>query len=143
MDAFTDSELRYLRSQLLGRLATVGPDGMPHVVPLGYRHDPDDDTIVVGSAGDMAASKKYRDVERTGKATLVVDDLASTNPWTPRGIEIRGVAQTHSTGGAEVGRRLRIPFAMDESYIRITPVRVVTWGIDSDATRPAARTVTR
>ena len=114
MGAFTDAELRYLRSQLLGRLATVGPDGMPHVVPLGFRHDPSDDTIVIGSAGNMAASKKYRDIERTGKATLVVDDLASTNPWTPRGIEIRGTAHTHDTGGAEVGRTLRLPFLMDE-----------------------------
>jgi pyridoxamine 5'-phosphate oxidase family protein len=38
-------------------------------------------------------TKKYRDVERTGRAAIVIDDLASTDPWRPRGIEIRGRAE--------------------------------------------------
>jgi hypothetical protein len=32
MSAFTSAELAYLQSRRLGRLATVGPDGHPHVV---------------------------------------------------------------------------------------------------------------
>ena len=42
MTVFTEAELNYLRTQrLLGRLATVGPDGMPHIAPVGWRLDPD------------------------------------------------------------------------------------------------------
>jgi hypothetical protein len=37
---FTETEIEYLRGQLLGRLATVGRDGSPHVVPVGFRLGP-------------------------------------------------------------------------------------------------------
>jgi Pyridoxamine 5'-phosphate oxidase len=40
--------LNYLRTErLLGRLATVGPDGMPHIAPVGWRLDTDGTTIVI------------------------------------------------------------------------------------------------
>ena len=48
MSVFTDSELEYLASQRLGRIATVGADGQPHVVPTSFRYDPDHDAIDVG-----------------------------------------------------------------------------------------------
>jgi hypothetical protein len=38
MSIFTPAEKVYLQSQRLGRLATVGPDGQPHVVPVGFRY---------------------------------------------------------------------------------------------------------
>ena len=37
MSAFTPEELAYLAGQRLGRLATVGPDGAPHVMPVSFR----------------------------------------------------------------------------------------------------------
>ena len=37
--AFTDEEIAYPRSQPLTRLATVGPDGQPDVVPLAFEFD--------------------------------------------------------------------------------------------------------
>ena len=33
---FTTSELEFLRSQRIGRFATVSPSGWPHVVPVMY-----------------------------------------------------------------------------------------------------------
>jgi nitroimidazol reductase NimA-like FMN-containing flavoprotein (pyridoxamine 5'-phosphate oxidase superfamily) len=33
---FTEPELEFLRSQRICRLATVGPTGWPHVVPVMY-----------------------------------------------------------------------------------------------------------
>lgn len=39
MSVFTDKELQYLQSARLGRLATVGADGMPHVVPTSFRYN--------------------------------------------------------------------------------------------------------
>jgi hypothetical protein len=37
--------------------------------------------------------KKYRDVQQSGWAAIVIDDLTSINPWQPRMLEIRGRAE--------------------------------------------------
>jgi hypothetical protein len=39
VSVFRDAEIAYLGSQRLGRLATVGRDGMPHVVPVAFRYN--------------------------------------------------------------------------------------------------------
>jgi Pyridoxamine 5'-phosphate oxidase len=39
MSAFTDAEIEFVTSQRLGRLATVGADGMPHVMPVAVFYD--------------------------------------------------------------------------------------------------------
>jgi pyridoxamine 5'-phosphate oxidase family protein len=96
MSVFTDSEIAYLGSQRLGRLATVGHDGMPHVVPVAFRYNPEADSIDIGGH-DFAKRKKFRDVRRTGVAALVVDDVLP--PWQPRAVEVRGQASTVDTGG--------------------------------------------
>ena len=36
MSVFTEAERDYLSGARLGRLATVGPDGQPHVVPVTF-----------------------------------------------------------------------------------------------------------
>ena len=141
MTTFTSSEVEYLTSQALGRLATVGKDGRPHVMPVGVFFDPESETIVVGSAAAMVRSKKFRDARANPDVAVVVDDLASVDPWAPRGIEVRGVAQACLDGGAEVGRRLGANFPFDEAYLRIRPRRVVSWGIDTGSYAAAARDV--
>jgi pyridoxamine 5'-phosphate oxidase family protein len=82
----------------LGRLATVGSDGTPHVVPTAVRYNPDHDTIEIGGH-DFAKRKKYRDVLRNLKVAFVADDLASVNPWRVRGIEMHSLP---------LGGRLRV-----------------------------------
>jgi pyridoxamine 5'-phosphate oxidase family protein len=72
---------------------------------------------------------------------VVVDDLASVDPWAPRGIEIRGRAETHTEGGEEVGKRLGAGFTFNRAWIRIRPRRILAWGIDSDSYSLAARNV--
>ena len=117
---FTDSELRYLtdsNESRLARLATVGKDGTPHVVPVGWRYDTEHDAIEIGGF-NLEQTKKFRDVQRAGRAAVVIDDLASVEPWRPRGVEIRGRAEA-TTGPRPV--------------IRIYPERIVSWGIESDA----------
>jgi pyridoxamine 5'-phosphate oxidase family protein len=129
MSAFTDKELRYLaerRPERLGRIATVGADGTPHVVPVGWRYNAEQDSIDVGGM-NFARTKKFRDAGRTGRAAIVIDDLASVDPWRPRGVEIRGRAETSEE-----------PRAM----IRIHPERIISWGIeDQDFTKRHARSV--
>ena len=119
---FTDAELAYLRERRLGRIATVGPDGTPHVTPVGWRFDEDDGTIDVGGI-EFASTKKYRDVARSGRAAIVIDDLASTDPWRPRAIEVRGRGEA---------------IALPTPLIRIHPERIVSWGLEHGR---SARTV--
>src|SRR5688572_4509783 len=102
MSVFTKDEREYLSGFRLGRLATVGLDGTPHVVPTGFRYNSDNDTIDIGGH-HFAKRKKYRDVVRNPKVAFVVDDLASVNPWRVRGVEIRGEAEVPDTGGTELG----------------------------------------
>jgi pyridoxamine 5'-phosphate oxidase family protein len=142
MSTFTDTEVEYLTSQPLGRLATVGRDGRPHVTPVGVFYDAEAEAIVIGGAADMAASKKFRDAQQRPEVALVIDDLAAVDPWTPRGIEIRGRAETHTSGGEEVGQRLGAGFPFNTAWIRIRPRRILAWGIDTDSFAPSARDVT-
>jgi pyridoxamine 5'-phosphate oxidase family protein len=124
MSAFTPTEIEYLQSQRLGRLATVGANGQPHVVPVAFRYSPELDTIDIGGH-NFARRKKYRDVTHNPRVAFVVDDLASTTPWRPRGLEIRGTAQILPTGGTSI-----VP-NFDPEMFRITPARVVSWGVNA------------
>jgi pyridoxamine 5'-phosphate oxidase family protein len=96
MSAFTQKELDYLAEQRLGRIATVGQQGQPHVVPTSFRYNPQYDAIDVGGMR-MSQTKKLRDVQRTGVASVVIDDVLP--PWQPRMIEIRGTAAVVAEGG--------------------------------------------
>jgi PPOX class F420-dependent enzyme/OxyR family protein len=69
---FTPAELDYLRSQPLGRLATVDVDGVPQVNPVGFRITSSGDVLIGGLA--LAKTRKYRNVAATGRAALVIDD---------------------------------------------------------------------
>jgi pyridoxamine 5'-phosphate oxidase family protein len=132
MSHFTEKEIEYMRGQRLGRVATVGTDGTPHVVPVGFRLDADGQAVEVGGHG-LSGSKKWRDLQANARIALVIDDLASVNPWTPRGIEIRGRAELHSEGGEKFGA------GWDSAWIRIVPSRIVSWGIEGAAFSPTGR----
>jgi pyridoxamine 5'-phosphate oxidase family protein len=119
MSAFTKNELEYLgerRPERLARIATVGKDGTPHVVPVGWRFNRELDTVDVGGM-NFDRTKKFRDARRSGRAAIVIDDLVSTDPWQPRGIEVRGRAEA---------------IEGDRPLIRIHPQRIISWGIESD-----------
>lgn len=122
MNGFTEDEVDYLTDQPLGRLATVGPRGQPHVVPVGFTYHAEDDTIRI-SGHDFSETKKFKDAETHPKVAFVVDDLASMEPWRPRGIEIRGLAETFREGRDGVGP------GQSGSWLEITPKRIVSWGI--------------
>ena len=81
--AFTEAERAYLKSQLLGRLATVDASGAPQNSPVGVFLDEKTGDIVIGG-GAMGASRKFRSVRVNGRVALVVDDLVSRDPWRVR-----------------------------------------------------------
>lgn len=127
---FSSSELEFLGGQFLGRLATVDADGAPQNNPVGFRVN-DDGTIDIGGRA-MAQTRKWRNVADHASVALVVDDLPSTNPWTVRGVEIRGDA-TQVTLDEPMSA-----YAQPE-VIRIRPRRIISWGIDPDRAGMASR----
>jgi len=125
MSTFTSAEIAYLESQRLARIATAASNGQPHVVPVSFRYNADEDTIDVAGHG-FAQRKKYRDVQANPRVAIVVDDLATIDPWRPRMIEIRGDAEIVPTGGDRIGR------GFDAPMFRIRPRRIVSFGIEGD-----------
>jgi pyridoxamine 5'-phosphate oxidase family protein len=122
MAELTDAQIAYLDSQLLGRLATAGADHRPHVVPTSFRYNRELGTLDVGGH-HVATTKKYRDVQANPYAALVVDDLVSTDPWTPRMLEVRGRAEPIESGGEELGP------GFGDAFIRIHPEKVNSFGV--------------
>ena len=125
MTVYTEAELAFLQGERrLAHVATVGKDGTPHVTPVGmWSVDPDSGVVEV-TGHSFAATKKFRDVARGGRAAIVVDDVLP--PWRPRGVEIRGHAE-----------------AVDgpQPSIRIRPTRIVAWGLDDTGGARNARDV--
>jgi len=107
MSVFTKNELDYIGEQKLGRLATVDMDGNPHVVPVGFRHNPETDTIEIGGH-NIALTRKWRDME--GHPRVAIEILAD--------------AELLESGGEGFGRGL------DPQIIRLQPVKIIAWGID-------------
>jgi pyridoxamine 5'-phosphate oxidase family protein len=132
MSNFTALELEYLVGQKLGRIATVGADGTPHVVPVTFRHNPATDTIDI-AGHNLGTSKKFRDIRRGSRVAVVIDDVLP--PWNPRGIEVRGTATALDQGGRDIDEQF------DAELIRVTPERIIGWGLDTDAYQPNARSV--
>lgn len=125
MQQLTAAQIDYLTGQRLGRLATAGADHKPHVVPTSFRYNPELGTVDVGGH-HVDTTKKYRDVQANGWAALVVDDLVSVDPFTPRMLEIRGRAEAIAAGGEALGP------GFGGAFIRIHPSRINSFGIDAD-----------
>lgn len=102
---FSKVELEFLRSQRIGRLATVGPTGAPHVMPVMYRLE-DDGTLTFDADG-----VKLRNLAAEPRVALVVDAMGPK-----RGLAIQGRA---SIIGPE--------------RARLAPRRTYAWGLSGDA----------
>ena len=127
MSKFSAKEIEYLASQRLGRLATVNDKGDLHVVPVGFRYNPDEDTIDIGGHG-LVTSRKYREALRHGRVAFVVDDVLP--PWRPRMVEVRGTVQAIPAGGKAINAN------MPPEILRLTPTYIVALGVDDDMVRP-------
>lgn len=96
MSVFTDAEREYLVSQPLARIATASPSGAPDVSAVRFR--------LVGDSIDIGgrvnpATLKWRNVVRNGRASVVIDDIASHDPWVVRGLKIFGRAVAEDRAG--------------------------------------------
>jgi pyridoxamine 5'-phosphate oxidase family protein len=133
VSVFTESELAYLSDQRLGRVATVGPDGQPHVTPVTFHYNEAEDAIDIGGVS-FGGTKKWRDAKKNQHVTLLVDDVIGP-PRRARALEVRGVVEVHETGGD--GINPRFPSFAPE-FFRLRPTRIVAWGLEDEASGTGA-----
>jgi pyridoxamine 5'-phosphate oxidase family protein len=98
---FSPAELEFLRSQRIGRFATVGPSGWPHVAPVMYTVDDE------GALEFDVDGVKLRNLTADPRAAMAVDAMGPK-----RGVSIQGHA------------RLIAP-----DRARLEPVRKFSWGL--------------
>jgi pyridoxamine 5'-phosphate oxidase family protein len=125
--AFTEQEIAYLQSQGLGRLATVGADGQPDVVPVAVEFD--GTFLWVGGTPDVTGTRKFRNVAAGNpRVSVVIDDMQSLDPFIARGIRIYGHAEQPFERVGMVGPGI---------YMRITPAVSWSWNLEGE---PAGET---
>lgn len=128
---FKPHEIAFLNEADLGRLATIQPDGTPQNSPVGFRFNEQLGTIDIAGYR-MSHSQKYRNIANNNRVAFVVDDITSRDPWRVRCLEIRGTAEQAQVpvatgkGGDE----------LDSAIIRITPQRIISFGIDDQESEP-------
>jgi pyridoxamine 5'-phosphate oxidase family protein len=98
---FSPAELEFLRSQRIGRFATVGPSGWPHVTPVMYSVDDD------GALEFDVDGVKLRNLTAEPRAAMVVDAMGPK-----RGVAIQGHARLIASERA-----------------RLEPDRKFSWGL--------------
>ena len=113
MAAFTDLELAYLSGQPLMRFASASPTGQPDVATVAFSVEGDE---IVTAGFNIAKTQRYRNIQDNPRAMVVIDDLAALEPWSPRGIKVRGRARIEQDAGGE--------------RFRITPEVIWSWGIN-------------
>ncbi len=139
MSHYTDKEIEYIRTQRLGRLATLNERMEPQIAPVGFRYNAELDVIDIGGRM-MHTSKKFRNVRQRSAVSLVIDDVLP--PWQPRGIEIRGTGQAIDQGGKQIfGGVAGGADYWDDGFIRITPTQIISWGLDDAGYQPHNRKV--
>jgi pyridoxamine 5'-phosphate oxidase family protein len=98
---FTPNELEFLRSQRIGRFATISPSGWPHVMPVMYSVDDE------GALEFDVDGVKLRNIQAEPRAAMVVDAMGPR-----RGLAIQGRASLIAAERA-----------------RLDPVRKFSWGL--------------
>ncbi|AKS32416.1 PPOX class F420-dependent oxidoreductase [Mycolicibacterium goodii] len=128
---FKTHEIAFLRGADLGRLATIQPNGTLQNSPVGFTFNEQLGTIDIAGYR-MSHSQKYRNIAHNNQVAFVVDDITSRDPWRVRCLEIRGTAEqvVAATGQGAAGDEL------DDAIIRITPRRIISFGIDDQETEP-------
>jgi len=80
------------------RFHTTATSGKPDVAPVIFSVDGDD---IVTAGFDVARTVRYKNVQANPRATVVIDDLASTDPWSPRGVKMIGTVTVEDGAGSQ------------------------------------------
>ena len=114
-------------------LTTIGPDGFPHTVPLGYFRL--DNEILMGVRGN---TRKLQNIRDNPKVSLLLESGSSMQDI--KGLMVQGTATVHSDPeetlhfAREAARRRGVaePDLPTEArqgavYIKVTPARFRSW----------------
>jgi pyridoxamine 5'-phosphate oxidase family protein len=129
---FERFEIDFMDSADLGRLATIAPDGSIQNSPVGFTYNAELGTIDIHGYR-MSRSRKFRNLKSNNQVAFVIDDIVSRDPWRVRCLEIRGTAEQASVGDARAEPN---GDELDTAIIRITPRRVISFGIDDVDSEP-------
>jgi len=127
----TEAEQRFLSVQRHGRLATVAPDGIPQVKPVGFSYNQELGTIDIAGT-NMARSAKYKNVQSNPNVAFVADDMPAPERGAGgvRFLEIRGTAQTVAAppgpGQPDTDGHLA------PEIIRIRPRRIIAYNVNPE-----------
>lgn len=115
MRTLTTSEQGFLTrgDRSLARIATVDEHGNPHVVPGGWRWDPETEELVL-TGHNIANTARAAHVRRTGVASVSIDGVAQGPVWSPWALLARGAAHVDAT----------------ENTIRMRITWVRSWGLE-------------
>ncbi|GAB3490066.1 PPOX class F420-dependent oxidoreductase [Nocardiopsis coralliicola] len=119
--AFTEDELAYIRSQPIVRLATVGRENQPDVVPVAAEFD---GTYfwIGGSGRSVLQTRKFRNIaDGNEKIALVIDDMVSFDPFIVRSLRVYGKADGPVERTGMVGPGY---------FLRITPTVSWSWNME-------------
>jgi PPOX class probable F420-dependent enzyme len=144
MASWAENTRRFLETHRLGHLATTGPDGAPHVIPVCYALD---DEALYFVADEKPKRRPARELERlrnlraNPRVALVVDEW--DEDWTRLAwVLVRGTASFVDDAAAHAAAliRLRDRYAQYRAMplddpavhpiVRIDPVRVRHWRAD-------------
>ena len=102
--SFAQDEIAFIKSQRLARIATVDDDDQPDVVPVGFEFDRT--YFNIGGLRPANTRRHHNIAAGNHKVALVIDDVASAEPWSPRVLRIYGTAEVMSG---------------EYPYLRVTP----------------------
>jgi PPOX class probable F420-dependent enzyme len=126
----TASEVSFLKSNELCRLATASKEGRPQVTPVMYALDGSSFVIAVDYG-----TKKLKNIRENPNVALVVDKIRPT-----RAVTVEGTCEVHERG-AEYRRLLDLLMTKFEFYrknpwgegespiLRVVVDKAVSWGL--------------
>jgi PPOX class probable F420-dependent enzyme len=130
------SVVKLIEWERVARVATAGPDGAPHLVPVC--HVLVDGKIYFASGND---SRKVLNLKANPRLALTVD-LYSDDWATLKGVMVQGTARLVNRGPRfrAIRKRLYAKYpqypdeaALEESdsvIVELTPTHVFSWGVD-------------
>jgi PPOX class probable F420-dependent enzyme len=140
MPTFTDAQVAFIEGQRVGRLATAGADGQPHVVPVCYAHEGASFYIALDAKPKRVAPtqlRRVRNILENPRAALAIDRYS--DDWADLAyVLIRGPAALLPPGDAEHARAIALLRARYPQYqsmpierqpaIAIRAESIVAWG---------------
>ena len=127
----SDAEVAFVTGRRLGRVATIGAGGVPHVVPVMFAYA-DGSFWFSSDPGD----RKVRNLRHHAVAAMVVDEP----PPVKAGVTVAGdalliedgdlfaAAQAHLEAAGAGGKRRMAPG--EQVYVRLSPTDVAGWRIE-------------